>query len=120
MTDLSAEQWDVIDRGMAFYREIAPIIRDGKSYRRGPKILSDRHPEGYQAMIRMKKDGEAMVVIHCFDGELPEEIWVELPKGCGTQIASVYSYDVPEMFAEGNVLVYKPTENRNAAAVHLM
>lgn len=120
VTDLSAEQWDVIDRGMAFYREIAPIIRDGKSYRRGPKILSDRHPEGYQAMIRMKKDGEAMVVIHCFDGELPEEIRVELPKGCGTQIASVYSYDVPEMFAEGNVLVYKPTENRNAAAVHLM
>lgn len=71
-------------------------------------------------MIRMKKDGEAMVVIHCFDGELPEEIRVELPKGCGTQIASVYSYDVPEVFAEGNVLVYKPTENRNAAAVHLM
>ena len=49
------------------------------------KILSERHPEGYQAMIRMKKDGEAMVVIHCFDGELPEEIRVELPKGCGTQ-----------------------------------
>lgn len=120
VTDLSAEQWDVIDRGMAFYREIAPIIRDGKSYRRGPKILSDRHPKGYQAMIRMKKDGEAMVVIHCFDGELPEEIRVELPEGCAAQIASVYSYDVSEMFVEGNVLVYRPTENRNAAAVHLM
>ena len=66
-------------------------------------------------MIRMKKDGEAMVVIHCFDGELPEEIRVELPKGCGTQIASVYSYDVPEMFAEGNVLVYKPTEQRGVS-----
>ena len=61
-----------------------------------------------------------MTVIHCFDGSLPKEIRVELPEGCGTHIQSVYSYDVPEMFVEGNVLVYKPTENRNAAAVHLI
>ena len=71
-------------------------------------------------MVRMKEDGEAMIVIHCFDGELPGEIRVELPEGCAAHIRSVYSYDVPEMYVEDRTLVYKPTENRNAAAVHLI
>ncbi len=119
VTHLTHKQWDVIDRGMAFYREVAMIIRDGKSYRRGPKILSDRHPEGYQAMIRMKEDGEALVVIHCFHGELPKEIRMELPTGCGTRIESVYSHDVPKVRVEGEQLIYKTTENMNAVAVHL-
>lgn len=119
VTNLSKKQWDVIDRGIAFYKEIAPIIRDGKSFRRGPKILSDRHPEGYQAMIRMKKDGEAMVVIHCFNGELPEEIVVQLPEGCKTTIQSVYSYDKTEISVKEDKLVYKTTECMNAVAVHL-
>lgn len=119
VTHLTDEQWDVIERGMAFYREIAPIIKDGKSYRRGPKIVSDRHPEGYQVVIRMKEDGEAMVVIHCFYGNLPDEICVELPEGCGTKLVASYSYDVPQIRIENRRLIYKVTENMNAAAVHI-
>lgn len=117
--NLSNEQWDVIERGMDFYRKVSSIIRDGKSYRRGPAILSDRHPEGYQIMIRTKKDGETLVLIHCFNGELPSEITVELPESCGTNIVSTYSHDVPAIRMDGNTLVYKPTENMNAVAVYL-
>ncbi|MCD8120290.1 MAG: alpha-galactosidase [Lachnospiraceae bacterium] len=54
VTELTDEQWDVIDRGMAFYREIAPIIRDGRSYRFGTHITSERHPKGWQGIVRVK------------------------------------------------------------------
>lgn len=32
VTELSCEQWKAIEDGMAFYKEIAPVIRDGFSY----------------------------------------------------------------------------------------
>ncbi len=119
VTELSDEQWDVIDRGIAFYREVAPIIKSGTSHRRGPKITSDRHPRGYQALIRYGKEKEAMVVIHCFHGELPETIEIEL-SGNLSGIAGVYSYDQKaELSWQDGKLCYHPKENMTAVAVHL-
>lgn len=53
------EQWDAIDRGIAFFYKIAPVIKSGISFRFGSKIKSARHPKGWQAVIRVGKDGEA-------------------------------------------------------------
>ena len=53
VTELSDDQWDVIDRGIAFYKEIAPIIKKGYTYRVGPKITSERHPHGWQGVVRV-------------------------------------------------------------------
>jgi alpha-galactosidase len=119
VTDLSPQQWDVIDRGIAFYKEVAPVIKKGVSHRSGTKISSDRHPEGYQVLLRVKEDGEALVVIHCFHGELPEYIEVDLKEG-GRNIVNTYSYDDKAEFrVEEGKLLYKTTENMCAAAVHL-
>ncbi|MDY3909567.1 MAG: glycoside hydrolase family 36 protein [Eubacterium sp.] len=119
VTDLSDAQWDVIDRGIAFYKEVAPVIKDGISHRRGPKITSDRHPEGYQVMIQTKEDGESLVVIHCFNGELPEMITVEL-EGMAQNIVSSYSYDgKADIRVENGKLYYRTTENMCAVAIHL-
>lgn len=119
VTELSDEQWDVIDRGIAFYREVAPVIKKGITKRMGPKITSDRHPEGYQVVRRTGENGETLVVIHCFHGELPEEIRVDL-SGCGTKIVSTYSHDKKaEIEVREGELYYRPTENMCAAAVHL-
>ena len=119
VTELSDAQWDVIDRGIAFYREISGIIKKGRSYRRGPAVVSDRHPEGYQILVRENYEGEILVVIHCFNGELPGEIIVELPGEDGAEIAGVYSYDVPDVCISDNKLIYKPSEQMNAVAVHI-
>ena len=119
VNNLTKEQWDVIERGIAFYKEVSMIIRDGKSYHRCPKIRSDRHPEGYQAIVQKKEDGEALVTIHCFHGDLPESIQVDV-HDCGTQIKQVYSYDgKAQVSCENGILTYKPTENMNAVAIHL-
>ncbi len=120
VTELSDAQWDVIDRGIAYYREIAPIIKKGMSHRFGPKILSDRHPEGWQALLRVGENGEAMVVIHCFHGELPERIEIPL-EGCAQKLVSAYSYDQKAdiEIADGK-LIYRPAENMTAVAAHLI
>lgn len=120
VTELSDDQWDVIDRGIAFYKEIAPIIKKGYTYRVGPKITSERHPHGWQGVIRVGENGEAYVLIHMFYGDLPDSIDIALPKNCPQNIANIYS-DVKDadITIEDGVLRYKPTDVMRAAAVRL-
>lgn len=120
VTELSDDQWDVIDRGIAFYKEIAPIIKKGYTYRVGPKITSERHPHGWQGVIRVGENGEAYVLIHVFYGSLPETIDITLPKDCPQNIVMVYS-DVKdvEISVKDRVLIYKPTDVMRAVAVKL-
>ena len=119
VTGLTDGQWDVIDRGMEFYRQIVPVIKDGISYRYGNKIKSDRHPKGWQGVVRMKEDGTAFVVIHTFEGDLPEKIEIVLPKGCGINVKSVYSDNEVMYSIEGSKLTYLPNDNWKAAAFYL-
>ena len=116
---LSDSQWDVIDRGIAFYQEIAPIIKQGRSYRMGPTILSERHPEGYQVVVRVGGNNEALVVIHCFNGTLPKEIIVDLPPQCPHHIVNTYSYNSISVACTSTQLIYQTTENMNCVAIHL-
>lgn len=119
VTELTSEQWDVIERGIAFYREITPVIQKGMTRRQGSKITSDRHPQGYQVVVRTGDRGETLVVIHCFYGSLPEVIPVDLT-GCATEIVNTYSYDKKaEIEVKGDTLFYHPSENMCAVAVHL-
>ena len=119
VTELTNEQWDVIDRGIAFYKAVAPIIKKGKSYHVSPQIRSDRCPMGYQALVRKGENGESLVVIHCFHGELPEYVEVEV-KGAATEIVRSYSHDDrAEITLTNGILRYKTTENMCAVAVQL-
>ena len=117
VTDLNEEQWSLITEGMEFYRKVAPVIRDGQSYRYGPKIWSARHPEGWQALLRTGKEDRAFLVIHLFDGTLPERIDIPLPAGCPETIARVYSDSAEKITVQDHILSYYPRENRQAAAV---
>ncbi len=122
VTELTEEQWDAIDRGIAFYHKIAPVIKNGISFRFGPKIKSARHPKGWQAVLRVGKDGEAYAVFHTFDGELPEAIEIPLPKGCPESMAEVYAaevYTAADLRIEGRMLRWRPKENWEAVAVRL-
>lgn len=123
VTDLTGEQWQIIEKGMAFYRKIVPAIRNGQSYRFGPKIRSARHPEGWQGLLRIERETEeeAFLTIHTFDGPLPEIIEIPLPDGCPEQIVEIYSYEAEKENVEirNHVLYYDPDENRKGIAVRM-
>lgn len=118
VTNLTEEQWNVIDRGMAFYQKIAPVIKDGTSYLSQKIGKSWRHPSGYQSLLREGKDA-AYVVIHTFDGELPEQIEVSLHNSKEYKIVDSYSENEVSAEIVGDRLIYKPTENKKAVAFYL-
>lgn len=77
--DLSAEQWKVVERCVAFYRRVAPVIARGRSRRYGPELAEWRHPKGWQALVRVNADA-ALVVVHTF-AEAPGTVRVPVPEG---------------------------------------
>ena len=100
--------------------QIAHIIKNGQSYLHHTPFVSYRHPKGWQVLVRCGKDGEAFAVIHTFDGSLPEEISVELPADCGHKVAALYSDTDETVTVSDGRLIYHPTENFKAVAVHLI
>ena len=92
VTQLAPEKWNLIEQGISFYGKIKDIIKEGQSYRYGPKIKSARHPEGWQALLRVGKNKQAYVVIHVFDGKLPEVIEIELPEDAPDHIRQIYAH----------------------------
>ncbi len=119
VTELTKAQWEVIDEGITFYKMIAPIIKDGFTYRFGPKITSERHPQGWQGVVRVGTNGEAYVVIHSFYGALPEYIEIPLPEGCPAKVASIYSDNEVDIKVKDNTLMYRTSDEMKAVAVYL-
>ncbi len=119
VTNLSSVQWELIDRGIAFYHKIVPVMKEGVSFRFGPKVRSTRHPKGWQALVRMRKGKDAYITIHTFGGELPETIEFPLPEGCPETIEEIYSEKEEQLSIENHMLRYRPRENWKAAAVYL-
>lgn len=119
VTNLSQGQWDAIDEGIAFYRRIASVIKEGVSFRYGPKIKSIRNPKGWQGMVRMRRGTDAYVVIHTFDGELPEVIEILLPEGCPENVLEIYAAEKKAVVIKNGVLRYCPKENWEAVTVYV-
>lgn len=70
---LNAEQWALVERAIAFYRDARGIILHGVSEFHENRGESWRHPQGWQAVCRTGPDG-VLVTIHTFGGELPDSI----------------------------------------------
>ena len=59
-----------------------PVIRRGRSRRYGPEVLAYRHPQGWQAVVRVGATGQqALVVGHAFAKPGVTTIRVPLPPG---------------------------------------
>lgn len=81
--DLNEKQWAIVDRGIAFYKECAPVIRDGRSRRCGNENLDYNHLKGWQAVVRegrKEADGQCLAVVHRF-AEAPDTLTIALPMG---------------------------------------
>lgn len=125
VTKLTDDQWELIDRGIAFYQKAAPIIKDGYSRIYGPKVLSWRHPKGWQCLVRTEgsvecgeKDG-LLAVFHAFNGEHEGMLKVPLPNDGDYQVETVYSDADAEISVEKGQLSCRIPEDMRAVAVLL-
>jgi alpha-galactosidase len=117
--DLSKEGWGVIDAGIAFYKKISPILRDGYTSWFGTEIQSYRHPNGWQGILRTGENGDAYAVFHTFDGALDYECSIELSDTCDYEIAEIYSDSEARVNLKEHKLTYQPEENWKAVAVYI-
>ena len=112
---LSAEQWALVDRAIAFYRAARGVILDGVSEFCGERGESWRHPEGWQAVVRTGPDG-VLVTLHTFGGKLPER--VTLPARAN-RIESVLCTEENAVTLENGELSIALGANFEAVAVYL-
>ncbi len=114
---LSNSQWKVIDDGISFYKKIAPIIKDGKTYFYGSKIGSYRHPKGWQAIVRESLDlKEAYVVIHGFNQAKGEKVCLNLSKDY--DLADCYSFQTENISFNTGRLEYVIPDDMYAICVY--
>ena len=71
--DLSDHQWKLVDDAMDFYREAAPIIKDGRTTCLDNNIYSYNYPVGEQLVIRELGDKKLLVFHRFKDSVSPEE-----------------------------------------------
>lgn len=89
VTSLSEEQWDAIDRGIAFYKKAAPIIKDGITRITEGCGSSWRHPKGWQCVVREGKE-KTLLVLHIFGGEQPEQLEIPVQTDGNSRIFEAY------------------------------
>lgn len=89
--NLDENQWDIIDKGIAFYKKISPIIKEGNTQFFGNRIKSYRNPEGFQGILRTSNDGnKAIMIIHTFKNNVEEGISMTLPDNFSLSIHSIF------------------------------
>ncbi len=99
---MSDAQMNLINRGLNFYDEVSPIIRDGKARRFGLDSPSYRHPTGHQA-ARFETDNEVLVVLHTFAQNEVAAIEVPLPSG-DWKVSGQFSDSERELSVDDGVL----------------
>ncbi len=114
--ELTKDTWDLVERGMKFYRKIAPIIKEGTTYFYGSGLSAYRHPEGWQGILRTGNQEEAYVIIHTFHGIIPP---IEIDLRDSYEIVDCYSDSRADLKIKENILIYNTEEPMKAVAVLL-
>jgi alpha-galactosidase len=79
LAELDAERRAQVTSALRLYREVAPLIRDGRVRRHGPAVEAYRRPRGWQA-VRFESAESLLLVVHAF-AEAPGSIELPLPAG---------------------------------------
>jgi alpha-galactosidase len=112
--ELDAAQWDIVRNGIDFYHTISAAIKKGFTYWYGPEIKSYRHPQGWQAIVRIADETtDAYAVVHTFAGELKEYIEVDLPRSYTFELAESYMENQEAVVLENNILRISPAVEKN-------
>ena len=117
VTELSGEQWRTLENGISFYKAAAPIIKHGFSRIYGERNKSDRHPEGWQGVVRMGDNGNALVTVHTF-ANAPDTIEIDIPKDL-INIQETYSHEEFDAHINENKLIINNPESFSGYALIL-
>lgn len=66
--DLSDHQWELIDHGMAFYKKISNVIKDGITTLIDTDVISYNNPVGSQVVVK-ETDTQKLIIVHRFEGD---------------------------------------------------
>ena len=116
---LSERQWQLTDRGIAFYGKCAPVIREGFSWRMGEPVRDRSHPTGWQALVRTgegKAAGRAMAAVHRFAGPCDE---IRICLNGSMTVEDVFAEDGVKVTVTGNELTVTGLEEFSAAGILL-
>lgn len=117
--ELDEEQWSLVQEIIQFYRQVAPIIKKGRSRLYQHIGLSWQHPQGAQAVLRTSMDNsQALLVVHSFAKPLPAEMVLDLPHG-NWQMAGILPGTNIDLKITGNKLVIQPAGEFEAYVIHL-
>ncbi len=127
--ELTEDQWGKIDEGIAFYKKIAPVIKNGFSYLFENYGPSEKRLSGYQAVVRVENEGEELVperareafaVIHVFRDVAKDDgsVIITLPENCPLHIESIYRGTDIGIRLVGRNLIITPSDEMEAAAVY--
>lgn len=118
--ELSNEQWRTVEQAIAFYKNVAPIIKEGTTRRYGNAVTRYRNPEGWQAIIRTSNDKlRILLVIHTFGGSLDKEITLPLPKDKQYEITSFFSDQHVDVHIGENSISVQLNNSFSAVCLHL-
>lgn len=78
VSELSDEQWELVRRGVFFYKKVSEVIANGVTKKYGPFQKSNRLLKEYQATVRYGENGSALVIVHSFACDGAQEITVPL------------------------------------------
>ena len=116
---LDANQWSVVQDAIRFYKQVAPIIKNGKSRLYQQSGNAWRHPQGAQAVVRISEAGDqALVVAHTFAASIPGEIVVPLPKG-EWQISTAFPGTDTLPVIDSNELRIEPSGEFEGLVLHI-
>ena len=117
IASLNEEQRRLVQEGVAFYKTVRHIIKDGISRRRCCFNRATSHLQGWQAVVRRTPDGgEALVVFNAFAGI--QEPQVRLDGLEGYEVRGCYTDGKPA-YMEGGELVLTVAGDFSAIGVHL-
>jgi alpha-galactosidase len=114
--NLNDKAWRLTRDAMDFYRQVWPIIKDGRSRRYGLWSPTMRKLRGWQAVVREGENGEQLIVVHTF-GDTPEQI--EVPLLEGFSVKSCFGYDRSAITIENGALTLRSVEEWSGAVFWL-
>ncbi len=118
VVDLTADQWELVDKGIAFYKKLVPVIRKGETHFFGPKITSYRHLNGWQGIFRENKEkGKAYILLHSFNGAAGTEALIPVPEGYS--VKDIYSYKDENTGISDRRIRYHFDEDMKSVCIYL-
>jgi alpha-galactosidase len=116
--ELQASQSELLNHSLAFYENVSPILRRGESKRHGEVGPSQRHPVGWQAVVRTHAGGRAILVVcHVFAGPFPATIEIPLGQPGEWEIAGSLHAPSDTVSLHGDLLTWVPKGEFRASVV---